>query len=376
MRIKIQRKDLLVAIQRMQGVVERRNTMPILSHILMEAQRDSISLFATDLEIGIQGTYPAKVLEPGQSTLSARKLYELVRELPEGVIEIQTQENNWVVIQSQKSHFKIAGLPPQEFPSPPSYETGVKMHIDPALFSSLIRKTIFASGENDSRYILNGILVQLLNGKKKGVRLVATDAHRLAVAEGEAKHTGEQEEQVIVPKKAMLEIKKALDEQKDGGAEESPSAPEFLIGKNQLLFKQGSLVITSRLMEGHYPNYKQVIPIGNHVALTLKKEALEGGLRRVSLLAREKTNAVKFHVEKGCLLLNSSNPELGEANEEIATDFSGEGFVIGFNAKYFIDILSVLEGEEVILELKDAFSPCLIRDEARGFLAVVMPMRS
>lgn len=373
MKIKIERKELLTGIQRVQGVVEKRNTMPILSHILMEAQREKIALFATDLEIGIQGTYPAEILEPGRLTFSARKLYEIIREFPEGKVEMTGEANNWVVIQSGKSHFRIVGLPPEEFPTPPASDAETKIPIDAAALSDLIRRTLYASGENDARYILNGVLVQLQEAgeKKKLIRFVATDGHRLSLAEVpitvDAGPLAEQN--IIVPKKAVLEIKKSLDEGGDDGA------PELAIGKNQLVFRRGSFILTSRLMEGNYPNYRQVIPSGNDKKVSVHREELEGGLRRVSLLAREKTNAVKFTLESGRILLNSNNPEMGEANEEVSASFAGEGFSTGFNARYLLDALSVLEGEEATLEFKDSLSPCLIKEEGKGFLAVVMPMR-
>lgn len=373
MKIKIERKDLLTGIQRVQGVVEKRNTMPILSHILMEAQRDKISLFATDLEIGIQGAYPAEIIEPGRLTFSARKLFEIVREFPEGKVEITGEAKNWVVIQSGKSHFRIVGLPPEEFPTPPTSDAESKLPIDAAALSDLIRRTLYASGENDARYILNGILVQFQEGagKKKVIRFVATDGHRLSLAEAPVTaDTGNLPEQnIIVPKKAILEIKKALDEAEDEGA------PELAIGKNQLVFRRGAFILTSRLMEGNYPNYRQVIPSGNDKKVAVNRAAVEGALRRVSLLAREKTNAVKFQLEEGKMVLSSNNPEMGEANEEVTASFAGEGFSTGFNARYLLDALSVLEGEEATLEFKDALSPCLIKEEGKGFLAVVMPMR-
>lgn len=373
MKIKIERKELLTGIQRVQGVVEKRNTMPILSHILMEAQREKIALFATDLEIGIQGAYPAEILEPGRLTFSARKLFEIIREFPEGKVEITGEANNWVTIQSGKSHFRIVGLPPEEFPTPPASDAESKLPIDAAALSDLIRRTLYASGENDARYILNGVLVQLQEaaGKKKLIRFVATDGHRLSLAEVPITiDAGSLPEQnIIVPKKAILEIKKALDEGGDDGA------PELAIGKNQLVFRRGAFVLTSRLMEGNYPNYRQVIPTGNDKKVSVSRGGLEGGLRRVSLLAREKTNAVKFTLESGRILLNSNNPEMGEANEEVAASFTGEGFSTGFNARYLLDALSVLEGEEATLEFKDSLSPCLIKEEGKGFLAVVMPMR-
>ncbi|MFQ5949688.1 MAG: DNA polymerase III subunit beta, partial [Nitrospiria bacterium] len=360
MKIKINRRDLLTGVQRVQGVVEKRNTMPILAHILMETNDGKITLFATDLEIGIQGSYPAQIIEPGRMTFSARKLYEIIREFPEGPVELTTQENHWVVIKSGKSYFRIVGLPPEEFPlsSPPDSQK--KVFIDPNLFGDLIRRTLFASGENDTRYILNGILLQIENGHRpeKGIRFVATDGHRLALAEGSIKMEERTEErEVIVPKKAILEIKKALEE------EEGEAPPELLIGKSQLIFRKGSFVLTSRLMEGNYPNYKQVIPKGNEKKVTVGKSDLEGGLRRVSILAREKTSAIKFCLQEGHVLLCSNNPEMGEASEEIATSFKGEGLEAGFNARYLLDVLGVLTGDEVTLEFKDSLSPRLIREE-------------
>lgn len=366
------RKDLLAGIQRVQGVVEKRNTMPILTHILIEAQKEACAFFATDLEAGIQGTYSAEVIDPGRITVSARKLSEIVREFPEGPVSIQSQPNHWVVIESGKSHFRIVGLPPEEFPALPPMDSENWIEIDPGLFSGLIRRTLFAAGDNAPQYILNGLLIQVEKiTKEKGVlRFIATDGHRLAIAEGEAKGKDlEDQEGVIVPKKAILEIKRALDEGED------PAAPEISIGKNQLVFRWGNVVITSRLIEGDFPDYKQAIPKGNDQHVPMQKEALEGGLRRVSILAREKTSAIKFQLEKGRVLLSASNPEMGEANEEINSNFSGEGFTTGFNARYLLDALAALKGDEAILEFKDALSPCLIKEKKEGFLAVIMPMR-
>lgn len=372
MKVKIDRKDLLSGIQRVQGVVERRNTMPILTHILMEAEGQNISLFATDLEVGIQGAYPAEVLEPGKITVSARKLHEIVREFPEGSVTITSQPNHWVVLESGKSYFRIVGLPPEEFPVSPSTESDEQIQINPNLLSGLIRKTLFAAGENNPQYIINGILIQLekSGGEDGTIRFITTDGHRLAIAEGKVNgNWKEREAGFILPKKAILEIKRALD---DGNETKDP---QLLIGENQLTYRWGTLVITSRLMEGEFPNYKQAIPQGTEKKVSVQKEALEGGLRRVSILAREKTSAIKFSFEDGQITLSASNPEMGEANETIETPFEGEGFSTGFNARYLLDALSALQGEEVVLEFKDALSPCLIREESEGFLTVIMPMR-
>ncbi|MFY9268484.1 MAG: DNA polymerase III subunit beta [Candidatus Manganitrophaceae bacterium] len=403
MKINIDRRELLTGIQRVQGVVEKRNTMPILSHILMEAGRDGILLFATDLEIGIQGAYPAETVEPGRLTLSARKLHEIVREFPEGKVEIESEPKNWVTIRSGKSRFRIVGLPPEEFPTPPTADAEKKIVLDAAVLSDLIGRTLYAAGENDTRYILNGVLIQLENGAESDlgkvsvatsnhsqevkeaaprIRFVATDGHRLSMAESRINRPesgkdaadfpeadGTHMQNMIVPKKAIIEIKRAIDEGAEGGS------IELAIGKNQVVFRRGAFVLTSRLMEGNYPNYRQVIPVGNDKKVVVDRAALEGGLRRVSLLAREKTNAVKFELESGRIVISSSNPEMGEAQEEIGTAFVGEGLSTGFNARYLLDALSVLKGKEVILELKDALSPCLVKEEGKEFLAVVMPMR-
>lgn len=372
MKIKIDRKDLLAGIQRVHGVVEKKNTMPILTHILMDAQDQAVSFFATDLEVGIQGRFPAEIIEAGRITVSAKKLHEIVREFQEGPVSIRSDTNYWIVIESGKSRFRIVGLPPEEFPVVPPINSETSVEIESTLFSSLIRRTLFAAGENAAQYVLNGLLIQIEKKSEYNslMRLIATDGHRLAIAEGQV--SGEHpfnEEGMIVPKKAILEIKKALDE---GDIEGKPS---ISIGDNLLIYRWGSVVITSRLIEGDFPNYQKAIPSGNDKYVAIQKNDLEGALRRVSVLAREKTSAVKFSLEVGRVILSASNPEMGEAQEEIATAFKGEGFVTGFNARYLLDALSAIEGEEAGLEFKQANSPCLIKEKSEGFLAVIMPMR-
>ena len=315
MKLKSMRSELLTGFQRVQGVVEKRNTMPILSNILLEAKEDQVVLFATDLEIAIRGSYAAEVSQPGGVTVSARKLYEIIRELPEGPITITSEDNHSVRIEAGRSEFKVMGLPPQEFPAMPSVEGEPLMPVGRKVLSELIRKTAFAAGDNDARYILNGILMTLfMKDKKPALRLVGTDGHRLAVIErsledgkagGALKHPTDQT--AIVPKKAALEIKKLLDE--------NDQEPEIGVSKNQLIFRRGSLLLLARLMEGSYPNYQQVVPKENGKRATVKRAELEGALRRVSILSREKTNAIKMVLEPGSLTLSSSNPEAGEARE-------------------------------------------------------------
>jgi DNA polymerase-3 subunit beta len=373
MKLKISRGELLTGFQRVQGVVEKRNTMPILSNILFEAKDDQVVLFATDLEIGIRGTYKAEVSQPGGVTISARKMYEIVRELPEGTVTITSKDNHAVEIEAGRSEFRVLGLPPQEFPAMPTVETEPLMPVDRKTLSDLIRKSIFAAGDNNARYILNGLLVTLfIKDKKQAIRFVGTDGHRLAVIErllGDGKGKGIPLEQTaIVPKKAALEIKKLLDENEE--------RPEIGVSKNQLIFQRGSLLLLARLMEGTYPNYQQVIPKENEKRAVVKRVELESALRRVAILSREKTSAIKLALEPGAITLSSSNPDMGEAKETIEAQFGQEGLTTGFNARYFLDILAAMDSEEVVLEFKDALSPCLVRQPGDpDYLCVVMPMR-
>jgi DNA polymerase-3 subunit beta len=373
MKLKISRGELLTGFQRVQGVVEKRNTMPILSNMLFEAKGDQVILFATDLEIGIRGTYKAEVSQPGAVTVSARKLYEIIRELPEGTVTITSNDEHRVEIQAGKSEFKVLGLPAQEFPAMPTVESEPLMPIDRKTLSDLIRKTVFAAGDNNARYILNGLLVSLyVKDKKRFLRLVGTDGHRLAVIERpleEGKGRGlPQEQTAIIPKKAALEIKKLLEENEEG--------PELGVSKNQVIFKRGGLLLLARLMEGSYPNYQQVIPKENEKRVAVNKAELEGALRRVSILSREKTSAIKLALEPDTLTLSSSNPDMGEAKEVIAAKFGQEGLTTGFNARYLLDALAAIDSEEAVLEFKDALSPCIIRQpDDPDYLCVVMPMR-
>ncbi|MEW6325553.1 MAG: DNA polymerase III subunit beta [Nitrospirota bacterium] len=377
MQITMKREALLRALQRVQGVVERRNTMPILSHALIDAKGAGVTVFATDLEIGLKGQYEATVEEPGQLAVAARKLYEIVRELPSEEVRLLSADQKSVRLEAGKSRFQIMTLPPEEFPSLPVSDAAVELAVDGAAMGELIRKTVFAVGENDARYVLNGtLLTTVAAGGKTALRLVGTDGHRLAMADrpvsaggGAAKAKGAAEVNAIIPKKALLEIRRLLDEKPEGPLTIS-------LSKSQCTLQLGGLTLAARLMEGTYPNYHQVIPKSAAKRMTVNKMALEGALRRVSLLAREKTNAVKWELGAGRLQLTASNPDLGEAQEELAVSYAGEGVTTGFNARYLLDALSVADTEEVSMELKDALSPCVIRENGvENFLCVIMPMR-
>ncbi len=372
MKLRIARDELLTGLQRVQGVVEKRNTMPILSNILLEAKAEGVEIIATDLEIMMRGLYKASIQEPGSVTLSARKLYEILKELPGGEIDITVSENNWVAIQAGKSQFKIVGLPGNDYPALPAIERNGLTPLAGAGLLELIRKTLFAVGDNDARYILNGLLVNLIVSEgKTTLRLVGTDGHRLAVAEreiGDAAPKDQRDIKAIIPKKAAHEMRRLL--------EEGDGEPLIGFTKNLMIFRKSGLLLTSRLMEGNYPNYQQVLPKEHGRYATVAKADLEGAIRRVAVLSRDKTSAVKVTIDSKSMTLFSSNPDYGEATEEVSAKYGGENLTTGFNARYLLDVLNVVDGESVTLQMDNALSPCLVREPGTpGFRCVVMPVK-
>ena len=373
MRVTVEREVLLTALHRVQGIVEKRNTMPSLANVLLEAKKEGLDISATDLELGMRGLYKATVEEPGSVTFSARKLYEILKEIKDQEIAMTVTEDCLVTITTGRGEFKVVGLPSKDFPPLPAIERDGLIPLPGTGLLQLIRKTLFAVGDNDTRYVLNGLLVVVTNdGGKPMIRLVGTDGHRLAMAEQkletDKKSSPAQEEKVIVPKKAAAEIRRLLEEDED----------EPMIGftKNMLIFRKSGLVLTSRLMEGNYPNYQQVIPKAGNKQIAVNRDDLEGALRRVSVLSQNKTYAVKLTFSKKAITLFSSHPDMGEANEEIPASFNGEEFSAGFNARYLLDVLSVLESETVVLNMEASLSPCLIREKDNAlFQAVVMPVK-
>lgn len=370
MKLKIKKDEILKGLQRIQGVVDKKNTMPILSNMLLVADGKGIEIIATDLEIGLRGRYAADVEKPGAVTVSAKKMFEIVRELPEEDVQIRVEEGNWVKIVSGHSQFKLVGLPKEEYPSMPDVAEEGMITMDGATLRDMIKKTLYAAGENDARYVLNGLYVHLSPAKGGlNIRMVGTDGHRLSMIDRivEAKH---KEESVIVPKKAMIELRRLL--------EEDSSQEGFQIGfsKNHALFKRDGLVMVSKLIDGNYPNYQQVLPTQNTKKVAVSKDIFTHAVKRVSILSKEKTNAVKLQLEKNTLLLSTNNPEVGEANEELSIDYTGESISIGFNSRYLMDVLMAMDRDTITLELNDSLSPCLVKEEGNdAYKCVVMPMR-
>jgi len=370
MKIIIKKEEFLKGLQRIQGIVEKKNTMPILSNMLLSAEKDSVEIIATDLEIGLRGRYTAVVERTGAITVSAKKMYEIVRELPADDVRIEVEDNNWVKIFSGKAQFKLVGLPKEEYPALPDVAEEGMIAIDSETLRLMIKKTLYSVGENDARYVLNGLFVHMTQAKGLlSIRMVGTDGHRLSLIDRviDAKH---KEESFIIPKKAMLELRRIL--------EEDAPQTELRLGfsKNHALFKRDGLVMVSKLIDGNYPNYQQVIPTKSTKKVEVSKDQVTHAVKRVSILSKEKTNAVKLQLEKDRLTLSTNNPEVGEASEELAVSYQGEGIAIGFNARYLMDVLTAMDKETIALEFSDPLSPCLITEEGdEQYKCVVMPMR-
>jgi DNA polymerase-3 subunit beta len=373
MKLAIGKAELQRGLARIQAIVEKRNSMPILANALLEATgpkgKGSLAIAATDLEVGIRGVHEADVKEAGGITVSARKLYDIVRELPEETVEIDAGDNAYVEIRCGRSRFSLAGAAAEEYPDLPEFSPEHLVRLPAAVLSVMIERTMYASSVDETRYNLNGVYFEVDQETSK-IRMVATDGHRLALVERAVGADASQlASGVIVPRKGLAELKRLVDEE---------DADEVEIGfeANNGLARKGNVTLVMRLIEGEFPNYHQVIPKGIDRTLTVGTSDLVHALRRVALLSAERSRAVRLALAPGRLTISSSNPDVGEASEELDVDYDGEEIAIGFNARYLLDCLGVVGAKEVVLGLQNENAPAQVRptDDADS-LAVVMPMR-
>ena len=368
MEIKINAGVFLKGVQKVQGIVESKGAMPILSHLLISAEKDGITIKATDLEIGMMGVYPAQVLKPGSVTLNARKLFDILKELPVEEVHLATEENDWVTLTCGKARFRLPGLPAADYPPLPEYSDKGLLEFSGKQLKEMIRKTYFAISPDETRQALNGLLLEMEQGK---INMVGTDGHRLALIKRPATAVNGAKADpsgYLLPKKVLSELLKSV--------ENDDTVYKFSVKDNQLAFIHGQEVIVSRKVDGKFPNYRQVIPGDNPIQVRVNKEDFAHALRRVSLLADEKSRMVRFEIRKGNMTLISDNTELGAAREELEVDYDGEEVTIGLNAGYVLDVLSAVEGDQVVLNLKDQNHSCLITAESdEDYLSIVMPMR-
>jgi DNA polymerase III subunit beta len=369
MKATIERAALLRSLGHVQSVVERRNTIPILSNVLIEAQEDGgLRLMATDLDLQINETVEANVIQPGATTVSAHTLFDIVRKLPEGSqVELSAAEGK-MQVNAGRARFNLATLPRDDFPVIAEGELPTRFELPAATLRQVIDKTRFAISTEETRYYLNGIFLHVSDEAQPVLKAAATDGHRLARVTVPRPTGAEGMPDVIIPRKCVAELRKLLDEL-DGTVEVS-------LSESKVRFGLGTAVLTSKLIDGTFPDYSRVIPTANDKLLKVDPRTLEEGVDRVATIASEKTRAVKMALDRDRVTLSVTSPENGTAAEEMSADYSAEGIEIGFNARYLLDILGQMEGESVEVHFADAAAPTLLREsDTAPALYVLMPMR-
>lgn len=367
MEFRIATDELKKALYRAQGIVERKTTMPILANVLVNATKSGVTVTAFDLDIGIVSEHPAEVSKPGAVTISAKYVFDIVQNLPDAQVTIKKLANNYVDIASGSAHFKIVGMAAEEYPKLPKEENAPLVQISGNILLEMIKKTQFAISSDETRYILNGVFFEPHSSGK--VRMVATDGHRLSLIERELPGEFKLKGGVIIPRKGLMELKRLLDE--------APDAECHLgFAENSALFKKPGLTMVMRLIDGQFPEYQRVIPKeGEKVVMVFKTRFLES-LKRIALVASEKSHGVRISLENNKLLITANNPDLGEAKDVLEVAYRGGDITIGFNARYLADVLSVLETEEVALELGDEHTPGVVHAPGdRTYRVIVMPLK-
>jgi DNA polymerase III subunit beta len=372
MKFTIEKNDLLNLLGKTQNIVERRNTMPVLTNVLLDADQQVLKVFATDLEVSLTDQAKVQVQEPGRIAIDAKNLFNIIKELGEDPITLTKKTNNWVEIKQKKSVFNLVGLSPEEYPLFPSYSARDFTTLKAEVLLDMIEKTIYSVSNDETRYHLNGVYFEQVK-KDDGYqyRMVATDGHRLSLVDRktEAKSTGSSTTGVIIPRKGLHEIRKILEAAQDDTVEMATEG-------SQLILRHAQTVLMIRLIEGKYPNYQQLIPQNLKRHVLAPKELLVSSLRRVSLLSNQKSKGVTLTLNNGMMQITSNNPEMGDAKEDIEVEYSGEELKIGFNARYLLDILNSIEDDSVDIQLNDQLSPGLIRPhQDKNYTCIVMPMR-
>jgi DNA polymerase-3 subunit beta len=366
MKVTVEKNELQKKLSDIQNIVEKKNTMPILSHFLLVAENGGAYITATDLETAFKEPLKLTVATEGKLCIPAKKLFEIVREV-DGDISLESSDEKWLKVKSGKSQFRLACLSPDEFPVWPALPDDTeKMEIDSLLLLEMIDKTLYSAGESDTRYVLNGLL---FNIKPDGtLTVVGTDGHRLALSTKMLDSKLKEERKIIFSRKSLAELRRFLDDE--------AKPVKIAIGKNHILFEMGTIQFLTRLIEGTYPNYEQVIPAAADKTIGIDRIALMKSLRRVSIMSKERSSAVKVDIEPNSMAISASNPDIGEAKDEITVEYAGEPITLAFNARYILDALSVMNSDTIMIKLNEPLSPTLIMEnEKDDYKYVVMPMR-
>lgn len=362
MKFNISRENLLKSLQTVQNIINTKSTLPILSNILIETYNNKIRMYATDLDIGISCELPVDIVEKGSITVPAKRFNDIIKELSDDSIEIQTKKNHQIDIEGLQCRFKLKGLPKDEFPSFPKFNDQEVYQIEQGVLKEMFKMTAFAVSREESRYILNGILFEISDNT---IRLVATDGRRLAKIEKKLiKTVSNKDLSVIIPNKAIHEIARNL---KDDGT------VSFLIGNNQVLFDIDGVLIATRIIEGEFPNYNQVIPAMSDNTITVNTQQWFAAIRRANLLSTQDFQAIKFEIFKDKMVISKNTPDIGESREEVLIDYKGDELIIGFNPHFLMDFLKNIEQETVAIEIAGPDKPAIIR--LPDYLYLILPMR-
>jgi DNA polymerase-3 subunit beta len=369
MDFRIEKKDFLRPLTILQAIVERRSSIPALSNVLLELNQHSLRLTTTDLETTIIADIPCSVKATGKLCVSARKLYEIIRELPEAEISVQGMDNYWAKITCKSAVFNLSGIEPMEFPNLPSYSEKDLFTITSLDLKEMIEKVIFAASTEESRYHLNGVFFECVSVQGGTVaRMVATDGHRLALMDREGPEFSKMEMGAIVPKRGLNEVRKIVGE--------FPGQLSLSVSQNIFVLKLSPFVIVIRLIDGEFPDYRQVIPEGNDKLAKLQTKEFASCLRRVSTISTDRVEGIKFTLKSGVIELYSSSQDIGNATEEFPAVYDGGEMNVGFNARYVLEALNEIDEDEFFLELKDETSGAIMRPASRrNPLYVIMPMR-
>jgi DNA polymerase-3 subunit beta len=368
MELVVRKFDLLKELQLFQGIVERKNTIPILANVLFEAKGDTVRLAATDLEVGLRAECKASIGKAGALTLPAKKLFEIVKELPDTDIRIEEEKNGTVKVAADRFEGRMQTMPKDDFPTLPDLAAGEGVGINRRLLREMVVKTQFAITGEDTRYFLNGALFVV---RYDAMTLVATDGHRLAIVtaprEGDPKV---EETRTILPKKTLSELGRLL---ADGDEE-----IRFARSDSHIFFRIDGRLLVSRMIDGQFPAYERVIPKNNDKRVEFERDRFQSAIRRVALLSNERSRAVKFSIESGRVEIASHTPELGEAREQIPVEYGGPAMAISFNAQYVLEFLNAVETDVIAVEFKDDVSQTVMRPVGAttyDYTYVVMPMR-
>ena len=365
MRFSLQREVFLKPLAQVVNVVERRQALPVLANLLVQVHGGQLSLTGTDLEVEMVARQAVDDAQDGETTIPARKLFDIVRALPDGSKVTVSQTGDKVTVQAGRSRFTLASLPARDFPSVDEVEATERVRVPEAALKELIERTAFAMAQQDVRYYLNGLLFDL---RDKGLRCVATDGHRLALCEAALDGGANTKRQIIVPRKGVTELQRLL--------EGSDRELELEVGRSHIRVKRDDVTFTSKLIDGRFPDYEAVIPIGADREVKIDREVLRAALQRAAILSNEKYRGVRVEVSPGQLKISAHNPEQEEAQEEVEADTKVDNLAIGFNVNYLLDALTALRDEFVVLQLRDSNSSALVREAgSERCRHVVMPLR-